>query len=76
MLAVTLSGSIWRAARPSRRPMKASDEERRERHDGRATRLKDAAAARLSSHVRIAGRRRSGEDARDTIARSASDEFQ
>lgn len=55
MLAVTLSGSIWRAARPSRRLIKASDEEKRQKHDGQATRLKGAAAARLSSHVRIVG---------------------
>jgi hypothetical protein len=48
MLAVTLSGSIWRAARPDRGLVEARDKNRRKRHDGQATRLKGSAAARLS----------------------------
>lgn len=57
MLAVTLSGSIWLAVRSSRRPVEASDKEGRQKHDRQAIRLKGAAAARLSNHVRIARRR-------------------
>jgi hypothetical protein len=56
MLAVTLSGSIWRTARPSRRPVQAGDKKGRKRHRGQVARLKCAAAARLSYYVRFAGR--------------------
>ena len=51
MLAVTLSGSMWRAIRPDRGLVQASNKERRKRHDGQATRLKDPTVARPSSQL-------------------------
>ena len=55
MLAVTLSGSISRAARPDCGHGQGSDKTRRKRHDGQATRLKGVAAAKLISHMQCAG---------------------